>query len=193
MNWVRSEVYRLDLNGDGKKLSSRGSRTVLVLSTISLAVLLFFFIRSIGTAAAVFAASLLVIMELLLIRWITRDTSWGSKSYGRARGGSEGSRMLRKMNISSNSLKGRAYSQQMILSELKSILTDRIRTVKMISSGQLSELAKEQKASLFGSELLYRLYRDDLMERRGKRLLAKSSDEFVRLFNNIVTDLRKNN
>lgn len=174
-------------------LAKGGSKTILALSAISLAVLSFFFLKSMGLSAAVLASALLVIMEVLLIRWVTRDTSWSRSLNRRGREQPGGSRMLRKMNIFNNSLKGRAYSQQMILTELKSVLTDRMRTAKMINTAQLSELARVQKGSLFGSDLLYSLYSDSIMERRGKRLVAKSSDEFVSLFNDIVTDLRKNN
>lgn len=181
------------LLGDIGRITEGGSRSILVSAAISIAVLSLFFLRGLGLYAAAMSAALIVIMELLLIRWVTRDTSWSRSLNGRSWDDPGGSRMLRKMNILSNSLKGKAYSQQMVLTELKTMLIDRTRSTKMINMAQLSEMAKEQKGLLFGSDLLYRLYSESIMDSRGKRLLAMTSEEFVRLFNDIVTDLSKNN
>lgn len=166
---------------------------VIVLAAISGSVFALFFLRQGGLPIAVLAALLVAGMEALLLYWAAGVTSYREAAHAGRDSGEGDSRLRRRASIASHALRERAYSQRIILLELKSLLVDRIGAVKMISRREIRERARADGRELFGSDLLAAVYNDSLMESRGRRLQPLSKARFLELFNSIADEMRRLN
>lgn len=169
----------------------RSQRMAIAFAIFVVIAFLLYFISGFGIAAAVAAAVLVISMESLLAYWIIGELQASGRRRGPAMRAMAGSRLERRMGVAKNALKGRAYSQKLMLSELRGMVIDRVCATRTLSPKELSERAASEGERLFGTELLYRLYTDRILDNDGRRPRPLPAADFVEVFNNIVEDMRK--
>lgn len=171
----------------------RSRVTLTVLSLLSLAALVLYFFRSIGIVIAIVSAIIIVAMEIAVMHHVTRQLPFAHIDNFRSGEASDASRLERRARVSKSALKERAYSQHLMLQELRLMIIDRVCATRMIRRRELAEIAKKEGPELFGSALLYRVYTDEVLPKQSNRMRALPSEEFVEVFNNIVSDMRRRN
>lgn len=172
------------------KLSAAGQLKIpALLGLFTATALVLYSIRSFGPAIAVLSVLLLGVAEATLLYWVYGRTGSADRRLFTREEAKEQSRIARKEGLSLSALRGRAYSQEHLFSELKSVLVERTCAARMISHRQMRELASADGMKLFGSELLLRLYNDSLMETSGKRPKPLPAGRFLELFNRLVEEI----
>lgn len=164
---------------------------IVLLAVLTLTAFVLYFLRKYGTGIAILSGLLLAATEGFLVYWLAKKLPRILPHSPKQRRQWNVSRVVRRMNIAEHAVKGRAYSQHMVLMDLKSMLTDRISAVRMMSHRELREKAMAEGKALFTSELLYTLYIDRIMETDGWKFKPLSGEEFTEVFNNIVGDMRR--
>lgn len=171
----------------------RSRVTLAVLSVLSLVALLLYFLRSAGIVIVAASVIIVVAMEMAVMHYVARQLPFAHIDNYRSGNPSDASRLARRTRISRSALKKRAYSQHLMLQELRLMIIDRVCATRMIRRRELGEVAKREGPGLFGSDLLFRVYNDEVLPRESNRLVALPSEEFVEVFNNIVSDMRRRN
>ena len=180
---------RLAVTGQHEPRGGNRPRILALLGLFTAAALVLYSVRGLGQGIAALSIILLAVMEATLLYWIYGRTDSADRRLFVSVKTADQSRIAKREDLSLSALRGRAYSQERIFSELKSVLIERICAAKKISLRQMRELAAADGRKLFGSDLLLRLYSDGLMETGRKRMKALPAGKFLELFNRLAEEI----